>query len=111
MTRKEFKEYATAAIAEQHAFAATHGNYLRPLRHREVATRHGETATGLPRIGDELIRKKRRLERVVRGHGKRGAGVSVGLRGAKVSVGPRGLAATLSLLGTGLAYGWRRSRS
>jgi hypothetical protein len=41
---------------------------------------------------------------------KRGAGVSVGPRGAKLSVGPRGLTATLSLLGTGLAYVWRGRR-
>jgi hypothetical protein len=42
--------------------------------------------------------------------GKRGPGVSVGPRGAKVSAGPRGIAATLSLLGTGLAYVWRKRR-
>jgi hypothetical protein len=41
---------------------------------------------------------------------KRGAGVSIGPRGARVSAGPRGLAATLTLLGTGLSYVWRRKR-
>jgi hypothetical protein len=41
---------------------------------------------------------------------KRGVGASVGRRGARVSVGRRGLTATLSLLGTGLAYMWRGSR-
>jgi hypothetical protein len=41
---------------------------------------------------------------------KRGAGVSVGPRGAKLSAGPRGLAATLTLLGSGLSYVWRRKR-
>ncbi|HVM68822.1 MAG TPA: DUF4236 domain-containing protein [Gaiellaceae bacterium] len=42
--------------------------------------------------------------------GKRGASVRAARRGAGVSVGRRGLAATLSLLGTGLAYVWRRRR-
>jgi hypothetical protein len=41
---------------------------------------------------------------------KRGAGMSVGRRGARVSVGPRGLAATVTLVGTGLSYIWRRRR-
>lgn len=42
--------------------------------------------------------------------GKRGPGFSVGRRGARVSMGRRGTTATLSLLGTGLAYMWRRRR-
>ena len=42
--------------------------------------------------------------------GKRGPGVSVGRRGARVSAGPRGLGGTLTLLGTGLSYVWRRRR-
>jgi hypothetical protein len=42
--------------------------------------------------------------------GKRGASVRLGRRGAGVSVGRRGLTATASLLGTGLAYVWRRRR-
>jgi len=41
---------------------------------------------------------------------KRGAGLSFGRRGARVSVGPRGLTATLTLVGTGLSYMWRRRR-
>jgi hypothetical protein len=41
---------------------------------------------------------------------KRGPGISVGPRGAKVSGGRRGITATLSLLGTGLAYVWRKRR-
>ena len=42
--------------------------------------------------------------------GKRGGGVSVGPRGAKVGLSPRGVTATLSLLGTGLGYVWRKRR-
>jgi len=42
--------------------------------------------------------------------GKRGASVSVGPRGAKLNVGPRGIGATLTLLGTGLSYVWRKNR-
>ena len=55
-----------------------------------------------------------RRERIVPGVtlnlSRRGAGISVGPRGAKVSAGPRGITATLSLLGTGLAYVWRKRR-
>jgi hypothetical protein len=42
--------------------------------------------------------------------GRRGGSVSVGPRGARVTAGPRGLTATVSLIGTGLAYMWRRGR-
>jgi hypothetical protein len=42
--------------------------------------------------------------------GKRSASVSVGPRGAKLNVGARGLGATLTLLGTGLSYVWRKNR-
>jgi hypothetical protein len=42
--------------------------------------------------------------------GKRSASMSVGPRGAKVNVGTRGLGATLTLLGTGLGYLWRKNR-
>ena len=42
--------------------------------------------------------------------GKRGASVSVGPRGARLNVGRRGVAGTLTLLGTGLSYLWRRKR-
>ncbi|HEY3070524.1 MAG TPA: DUF4236 domain-containing protein [Gaiellaceae bacterium] len=41
---------------------------------------------------------------------RRGGGVSVGRKGARMSVGPRGLIATLTLVGTGLSYIWRRRR-
>lgn len=55
-------------------------------------------------------KRKKILPGVTLNLSKRGAGVSVGPRGARVSAGPRGLTATLSLLGTGLAYVWRRRR-
>jgi Protein of unknown function (DUF4236) len=55
-------------------------------------------------------RRKRILPGVTLNLSKRGAGVSVGPRGAKISAGRSGLTATLSLLGTGLAYVWRRRR-
>jgi hypothetical protein len=42
--------------------------------------------------------------------GKRGGSVSVGPRGAKLNVGRRGVAATLTLLGTGLSHVWRKRR-
>jgi hypothetical protein len=41
---------------------------------------------------------------------KRGIGASVGRRGARVSASRRGLTATVGLVGTGLAYVWRRNR-
>ena len=41
---------------------------------------------------------------------RRGGIVSVGPRGARLTAGPRGLTATLSLVGTGLAYVLRRGR-
>ena len=42
--------------------------------------------------------------------GKRGGSVSVGPRGARLNLGRRGLTGTLTLLGTGLSYVWRRKR-
>ena len=42
--------------------------------------------------------------------GKRSASLSAGPRGAKVNLGSRGMGATLTLLGTGLAYVWRKNR-
>jgi len=54
--------------------------------------------------------RRRKLPGVTLNVGKRGAGVSVGPRGAKMSVSPRGVTATLSLLGTGLSYVWRKRR-
>src|SRR5215211_1616594 len=47
-------------------FAAKHGDHLNAARTREARRR--ETVTHLPKIADELIRKKRRLEHVVRRH-------------------------------------------
>jgi hypothetical protein len=55
-------------------------------------------------------RRKRLLPGVTLNLSKRGPGVSVGPRGARVSVGRRGITGTLSLLGTGLAYVWRKRR-
>ena len=61
-------------------------------------------------MGWRFQRRKKLLPGVTLNVGKRGAGVSIGPRGAKLSASPRGLTATLSLLGTGLAYVWRRRR-
>jgi hypothetical protein len=61
-------------------------------------------------MGWRYQRRKRILPGLTLNVSKRGAGVSVGPRGARMSVGPRGLTATLSLLGTGLAYVWRKRR-
>jgi Protein of unknown function (DUF4236) len=55
-------------------------------------------------------RRRKLLPGVNLNLGKRGPGLSIGPRGAKVAVSRRGLAATLSLLGTGLAYVWRKRR-
>jgi hypothetical protein len=55
-------------------------------------------------------RRKKLLPGVTLNVGKRGAGVSVGRRGARLSASRRGLTASLSLLGTGLAYLWRSGR-
>jgi hypothetical protein len=58
------------------------------------------------------FQRRRRIAPGVRLNvGKRGPRVRVGPRGAGVSVGPAGLTASLSLLGTGLAYIWRNRRS
>jgi hypothetical protein len=61
-------------------------------------------------MGWRFQRRRKLLPGVTLNLGKRGAGVSVGPRGAKASVGPRGLGATLTLLGSGLSYVWRRRR-
>lgn len=61
-------------------------------------------------MGWRFQRRKKIFPGVTLSLGKRGAGVSFGQRGARVSVGRRGLTATLSLVGTGLAYVWRRRR-
>jgi uncharacterized protein DUF4236 len=61
-------------------------------------------------VGWRFQKRKRILPGVTLNLSKRGAGMSVGRRGAKVSAGPRGLIATLTLIGTGLSYVWRRRR-
>jgi uncharacterized protein (TIGR03382 family) len=61
-------------------------------------------------MGWRFQKRKKLLPGVTLNVGKRGLGVSAGPRGAKVSAGPRGVGMTLSLLGTGLAYVWRRRR-
>ena len=62
-------------------------------------------------MGWRFQRRKRVLPGVSVNVGKRGASVSVGRRGARLTAGRRGLTATVSLLGTGLAYVWRRRRN
>ena len=61
-------------------------------------------------MGWRFQKRKKILPGVTLNLGKRGLGVGVGPRGARVSAGRRGLTATISLLGTGLAYVWRRRR-
>jgi hypothetical protein len=61
-------------------------------------------------VGWRFQRRKKLLPGVTLNVGRRGPGVSVGPRGARVSAGQRGVTASLSLLGTGLAYAWRRKR-
>jgi hypothetical protein len=63
-----------------------------------------------PEMGWRFQRQKRILPGVSLNIGKRGASVSVGPRGAKLTAGRRGLTSTVTLLGTGLAYMWRRRR-
>lgn len=62
-------------------------------------------------MGWRLQKRKKLIPGVRLNIGKRGASVSAGPRGAKVNAGPRGIGATLTLLGTGLAYVWRKRRS
>jgi hypothetical protein len=59
-------------------------------------------------MGWRFQRRKTLLPGVRLNLGKRGPSVSVGRRGARITAGRSGLAATVSLLGTGLAYVWRR---
>ncbi len=62
-------------------------------------------------MGWRFQRRKKLLPGVSLNLGRRGPSMSVGLRGAKVTAGRRGMSASLSLLGTGLAYVWRRRRN
>jgi Protein of unknown function (DUF4236) len=61
-------------------------------------------------MGWRFQRRKRIFPGVTLNVGKRSASLSAGPRGAKVSAGTRGVGATLTLLGTGLAYVWRKRR-
>ncbi len=61
-------------------------------------------------MGWRFQRRRRLLPGVTLNLGKRGTSVSVDPRGTKLTAGRRGLTATVSLLGTGLAYVWRRRR-
>jgi hypothetical protein len=59
-------------------------------------------------MGWRFQRRRKLLPGVNLNLGKRGPGVSIGPRGAKLSASRRGLTATLTLLGTGLSYIWRK---
>jgi hypothetical protein len=62
-------------------------------------------------VGWRFQRRRKLFPGVTLNASKRGTSVSFGPRGAKVNVGRRGLGATLTLVGTGLSYVWRRRRS
>lgn len=61
-------------------------------------------------MGWRFQRRRKVLPGVSVSLSKKSASVRLGPRGAGVTAGRRGLAATLSLIGTGLAYTWRRRR-
>lgn len=61
-------------------------------------------------MGWRFQRRRKIFPGVTLNVGKRSGSVSAGPRGAKLTAGPRGVGATLSLLGTGLAYVWRKRR-
>jgi hypothetical protein len=61
-------------------------------------------------MGWRFQRRKKLLPGLTLNVGKRSASLSAGRRGGKLNVGSRGLTATASLLGTGLAYVWRKRR-
>jgi hypothetical protein len=61
-------------------------------------------------VGWRIQKRKKLLPGITGTLGKGGASLRVGRRGAGVSVGRRGLTATVSLVGTGLGYVWRRRR-
>jgi Protein of unknown function (DUF4236) len=61
-------------------------------------------------VGWRFQKRKKLLPGVMLNLGKRSASVRAGPRGAKLNVGTRGIGATLTLLGTGLAYVWRKRR-
>jgi hypothetical protein len=61
-------------------------------------------------MGWRFQKRKKILPGVTLNLGKRSAGLSLGPRGAKMSASNRGVGASLTLLGTGLAYVWRKRR-
>jgi len=61
-------------------------------------------------VGWRFQRRRRLLPGVRLNVGRRGPSVTVGPRGARLTAGRTGLSATASLVGTGLAYVWRRRR-
>jgi Protein of unknown function (DUF4236) len=61
-------------------------------------------------MGWQFRKRKQLLPGLSLNLGRRGASLSAGRRGARVSAGTRGTAATLTLLGTGLSYVWRKRR-
>ena len=61
-------------------------------------------------MGWRFQRRRRLLPGLSLNLGKRGASVSAGPRGAKLNVGRRGVQGTVSLVGTGLSYVFRRKR-
>jgi hypothetical protein len=61
-------------------------------------------------VGWRYRKRKQILPGLTLNVGKRSASLSAGPRGSKVNVGSRGVGATLTLLGTGLAYYWRKNR-
>jgi hypothetical protein len=61
-------------------------------------------------MGWRFQRRKKLFPGVTLNLGKSGAGLSVGRKGARASASRRGLTATVGLVGTGLAYVWRRNR-
>jgi hypothetical protein len=61
-------------------------------------------------MGWRFQRRKKLLPGLTLNLGKRGGSFSAGPRGAKINVGRRGAQATVSLLGTGLSYVFRRKR-
>lgn len=63
-----------------------------------------------PLMGWRFQKRKKLMPGVTLNVGKRSGGLSFGPRGAKVSASNRGVGASLSLLGTGLAYVWRKRR-
>jgi hypothetical protein len=75
-----------------------------------VGKLHTASVNRLVLMGWRFQRRKKIVPGVTVNLGKRGGSVSVGPRGAKLNAGARGLTATASLLGTGLAYVWRRRR-